>query len=100
MCLEEREGRLHLLHRRREWGSQRIMEEKVYDLELPAEGVVFVHDHFAGRARAVAVSGETREESLLDQPPACAGGIAMYCVRKSRKPLPIRCLLTTNFVIC
>ena len=36
MCLEEREGRLHLLHRRREWGSQRIMEEKVYDLELPA----------------------------------------------------------------
>ena len=38
MCLEEREGRLHLVHRRREWGSQRIMEEKVYDLELPAAG--------------------------------------------------------------
>lgn len=36
MCLEEREGRLHLLHRRWEWGSQRILEEKVYDLELPA----------------------------------------------------------------
>lgn len=34
MCLEEREGRLHLLHRRWEWG--RILEEKVYDLELPA----------------------------------------------------------------
>lgn len=36
MCLEKREGRLHLLHRRWEWGSQRILEEKVYDLELPA----------------------------------------------------------------
>lgn len=38
MCLEEREGRLYLVHRRREWGSQRIMEEKFYDLELPAAG--------------------------------------------------------------
>lgn len=36
MCLEEREGRLCLFHRRREWNSQRITEEKVYDLELSA----------------------------------------------------------------
>lgn len=36
MCLEEREGRLHLIHRRREWNSERVMEEKVYDLGLPA----------------------------------------------------------------
>jgi len=38
VCLEEREGRLHLVHRLREWNSERIMEEKVYDLGLPATG--------------------------------------------------------------
>ncbi len=36
MCLEARGGRLHLIHRRREWGGQRVMEEKAYDLGLPA----------------------------------------------------------------
>ncbi len=36
MCLQERNGRLHLLHRRREWGGERIIEEKAYDLGVDA----------------------------------------------------------------
>jgi hypothetical protein len=38
VCLDKREGRLHLVHRRREWDSQRVMEEKIYDLGLPVAG--------------------------------------------------------------
>lgn len=34
MCLEERDGRLQLVHRRHEWGSERIIEKKAYDLGL------------------------------------------------------------------
>ena len=38
MSLDEREGGLCLVYRRRECGGQRILEEKVYDLGLPAAG--------------------------------------------------------------
>lgn len=36
MCLEEREGRLYLIHRRREWNTQRVVEERAYALGLDA----------------------------------------------------------------
>ncbi len=38
MCLQERNGRLHLLHQRHEWGCRQIVEETAYDLALDAAG--------------------------------------------------------------
>lgn len=48
MCLQERHGRLHLLHRVREWPDGRVIEERAYDLGLDAASCRVVHERGEG----------------------------------------------------